>query len=91
MALPVPTWHAKDAVTAACNYQELLESAAKKSPHQARRRADGGPALEPRPEAPCPADDELDPETKAMCDRLVDMAFRKLLRQAGATTVVKER
>lgn len=68
-----------------------LDSSPDRRPHQARRRADGGPALEPRPEAPCPADDDLDPATKAMCDRLVDMAFRKLLRQAGATTVVKER
>ncbi len=62
-----------------------------RSPHRARRRADGGPALEPRPEAPCPADDKLDPGTKAMCDILVRMAFAKLIRQAGAATVAKER
>jgi len=62
-----------------------------RSPHRARRRADGGPALEPRPEAPCPADDKLDPGTKAMCDILVRMAFAKLIRQAGAATAAKER
>lgn len=71
--------------------QNCLDSSRDRRPHQARRRANGGAALEPRSEAPCPADDELDPGTKAMCDLLVDMAFRKLLKQAGAATVAKER
>ena len=65
---------------------------AEQSPHQARRRADGGAAQEPRPkEAPCPADSELDPDTKRMCDLLIDMAFAKLIRQAAAAKVAEER
>jgi hypothetical protein len=76
---------------AARNTPIILDSSANQRPHQGRRRANGGAALEPRPEGPCPADSELDPGTKAMCDMLVDMAFRKLLKQAGAATVAKER
>jgi len=74
------------------NTPKYLDFSRDRRPHQARRRADGGAAQEPRPEeAPCPADSELDPDTKRMGDILVDMAFRKLIRQAAAAKVVEER
>jgi len=68
-----------------------LDSIAHQSPHQARRRAAGGPAQEPRSVVACSAEDEVDPGTRRMIDILVDMAFRKLLAKAAARKVAGER
>ena len=73
------------------NTPKYLDSNRDRRPHQGRRRANGGAALEPRPEDPCPPDAELDPGTKRMCDLLIDMAFAKLMKQAGPGKVAEER
>ena len=69
----------------------LLDTSADRRPHQGRRRANGGAALEPRPEDPCPAESQIDAGTKRMCDLLIDMAFAKLMKQAGTGKVAEER